>query len=69
MEIVDKAYLDEILNEGSNETTSNKEQVQTEDLEKVYEEIKQMAKNIGRGDRDHDMNVIMKFLEVRLLLM
>lgn len=69
MEEVDQAYLDELIAGGG--TKNNKEQgtVREGDRQEnvnTYDEIKEMAKRIGRGDRDHDMTVIMQFLELLL---
>lgn len=60
MDKVDQAYIDELLSEGKDESTSN----QLAKTCTTYDEIKEMAKDMGRGDRDHDMDVITKFIEV-----
>ena len=68
MDRVDQAYLDELLSStGTNEDDHRTDNRIDPEPESSYEEIKEMAKGMGCGDRDHDMNVIMKFIEVRLL--
>lgn len=61
MDIVDQAYLDELLGEGKEDGKSDKS---TSVSNTTYEEIKEMAKDMGRGNRDHDMDVVTRFIEV-----
>ncbi|CAG9787173.1 unnamed protein product [Diatraea saccharalis] len=66
MDKVDQAYLNEILSLG---TQSEAEKSAKEDaLDDVitYEFIQEMAKTMGQGDRNHDMNVIMTLLQFLL---
>nr|XP_034828830.1 DNA helicase MCM9 [Maniola hyperantus] len=68
MDKVDQAYLNEILALG---TQNESEKPQNEDdLEDsvTYEFIQEMAKTMGQGDRNHDMNVIMILLQFLLKL-
>lgn len=64
MEKVDQDYLDELLISGTeckeDSSSSNKPQEPVTS----YEEIRQMTKQIGRGNREYDMMVIMKFIQV-----
>ncbi|KAG7309587.1 hypothetical protein JYU34_004051 [Plutella xylostella] len=65
MDKVDQAYLDEILALGTqNEGEKSKE----EDLNDwvTYDSILDMAKTMGQGDRNHDMNVILILLQFLL---
>ncbi|XP_017769111.1 PREDICTED: pre-mRNA-splicing factor 18 [Nicrophorus vespilloides] len=67
MEQVDQEYLDELISgAGSNKNKDASENKSQEEELKSYDEIKEMAVKMGKGDRDHDMNVIMKFLELLL---
>ncbi|XP_045496306.1 pre-mRNA-splicing factor 18 [Colias croceus] len=66
MDKVDEAYLNEILALG---TQSDGEKAHKEDdLDDsiTYETIQEMAKTMGQGDRNHDMNVIMILLQFLL---
>ncbi|KAB0802837.1 hypothetical protein PPYR_05023 [Photinus pyralis] len=65
MEKVDQAYLDEIL---ASSECREESKVMNKPQEPVatYEEIQEMAKELGCGNREYDMTLIMKFL---LLLM
>lgn len=63
MEQVDQAYLDELLKpeeEKTTEKTESKHQGPT----LTYEEVVEMAKSMGRGNREHDMIVIVQFVQV-----
>nr|XP_022913193.1 pre-mRNA-splicing factor 18 isoform X2 [Onthophagus taurus] len=66
MEKVDQAYLDELLisSEGKNER--NKDSNVDQEQEANYEDIQEMARKMGCGNRDHDMTVITKFIEFML---
>ncbi|OWR41432.1 pre-mRNA-splicing factor 18 like protein [Danaus plexippus plexippus] len=68
MEQVDQAYLDEILALG---TQNDSEKLQKEDAlddSVTYEYIQEMSVTMGKGDRNHDMNVIMTLLQFLLKL-
>lgn len=65
MDKVDQAYLDELLSEGKDDGKSDKMATVSNT---TYDEIKVMAKGMGRGNRDHDMDVVTRFIEVSLLL-
>lgn len=65
MEKVDQAYLDELLATGAESSKDEKEEKgKDSDEEMSYEAIKDMAKSMGRGNRDLDMKVVMTFLKV-----
>lgn len=61
MDQVDQAYLDEILNSES-QTQNAKPQKKKDDLDLdgavAWEEIENMAKTIGKNNKDYDMHVI-----------
>ncbi|KAI5644524.1 prp18 domain-containing protein [Phthorimaea operculella] len=63
MEKVDQAYLNEILELGT--TTESEKQLKEDALDDsvTYEFIQEMAKTMGQGDRNHDMQVIMTLLQ------
>lgn len=64
MEQVDQAYLDEILTYCDNSKGDVKSNNKTQESVIPYEEIKQKAKELGRGSRENDMTIIMHFLQV-----
>lgn len=68
MEKVDEAYLNEILALGTQ--SENEKSLKEEALDDTvtYESIQEMAKTMGQGDRNHDMNVIMTLLQFLLKL-
>ncbi|XP_055676912.1 pre-mRNA-splicing factor 18 [Lutzomyia longipalpis] len=73
MEQVDQAYLDEILTSHGNESTSSGEKTSTDDFPEdetiTWDTIQEMAKRrLGRGNKDHDMNVITTLLQYLLKL-
>ncbi|CAG9829005.1 unnamed protein product [Diabrotica balteata] len=63
MEQVDQAYLNELLKDS--EATKSTEKVDKKKHETTigYEEIREMAKSMGRGNREHDMTVIVYFIQ------
>ena len=66
MEKVDQAFLDEILASQAQDAdgrTANDVKVQDDGI--TYDEIQKMAANLGKGDRDLDMNVITHFIQVK----
>ncbi|CAH1173679.1 unnamed protein product [Phaedon cochleariae] len=66
MEQVDQAILDELLQEPGDGKTSEKSESSKQDSMTTYEEIREMAKRMGRGDREHDMTVIVHFIQLIL---
>lgn len=66
MEKVDQAFLDEIIaSQQEVEGRSNLDVKVQDDVGITYDEIKNMATNLGKGNREHDMQVIYHFLQVR----
>lgn len=66
MDEVDQAYLDEILKTGTNAGDgSNKQKSDELLLEEAitYDDILEMAKRLGRGNKEHDMMVITTLLQ------
>ncbi|XP_053605294.1 pre-mRNA-splicing factor 18 [Plodia interpunctella] len=68
MEKVDQAYLNEILALGTQSETEKSLKEDALDDSVTYEFIQEMAKTMGQGDRNHDMNVIMTLLQFLLKL-
>uniref|UniRef100_A0A1B0DEH6 Pre-mRNA-splicing factor 18 n=1 Tax=Phlebotomus papatasi TaxID=29031 RepID=A0A1B0DEH6_PHLPP len=72
MEQVDQAYLDEILTSHGAESSSSRDKTSTDDFHVddsvSWETIQEMAKRLGRGNKDHDMNVITTLLQYLLKL-
>jgi pre-mRNA-splicing factor 18 len=70
MEEVDQDYLNEILT--STGPSMNKDKHANEDLDVdegiTYESIQDSAKRLGRGNKDHDMDVITSMLKLLLKL-
>ncbi|KAF5282970.1 hypothetical protein FQA39_LY04841 [Lamprigera yunnana] len=66
MEKVDQDYLDEILASAGEFRDEGKTHNKPQASVTTYEEIQEMAKELGCGNREYDMTVIMKFI---LLLM
>lgn len=64
MEQVDQDYLDELL-ASANKSKDDEKPDKTQEPEITYEQIQEMAKKMGRGDRDHDMIVIVHFIQVK----
>jgi len=67
LEKVDQAFLDEILASQAQDAdgrTANDVKVQDDGI--TYDEIQKMAANLGKGDRDLDMNVITHFIQFLL---
>lgn len=64
MEQVDQDYLDELLSLTGQSKDEIKSDNKTQEAIMTYEEIQEMAKKMGRGDRDHDMTVIVHFIQV-----
>lgn len=68
MEKVDQAYLNEILALGTQNDSEKSQKDDDMDDTVTYEFIQEMAKTMGQGDRNHDMNVIMTLLKFLLKL-
>lgn len=67
MEKVEEDYLDEILAstvQSSDSTQSD--DLKLQDSQLTYEHIQNIAANLGKGDRQNDMEVIMQFLQFLL---
>lgn len=64
MEQVDQDYLDELLKAPEDDKNAEKSENKTHEPTITYEEIRQMAKEMGRGNREHDMTVIVHFIQV-----
>ncbi|RZC39937.1 pre-mRNA-splicing factor 18 [Asbolus verrucosus] len=68
MEQVDQAYLDELLT-SSEDAKSNKKSADKEKTVAItYGELQEMAKDMGRGERERDMTVIVHFIQFILKL-
>lgn len=63
MEQVDQAYLDEML-KADDSKSSSKTEDKKQDTTISYEEVQEMAKSMGKGNREHDMTVIVHFITV-----
>ncbi|CAH0723665.1 unnamed protein product, partial [Brenthis ino] len=68
MDKVDQAYLNEILALGTHNDNEKSQNEDDLDDSVTYESIQEMAKTMGQGDRNHDMNVIMTLLQFLLKL-
>ncbi|XP_023019584.2 pre-mRNA processing factor 18 [Leptinotarsa decemlineata] len=66
MEQVDQAYIDELLNAPDNNRDVKNSENNDEESVKSHEEIREMAKSMGRGNREHDMTVIVHFIQLIL---
>lgn len=65
MEKVDQDYENEVLASASKAGgSSSQEDDRLSNNQITYDEIQSMATNLGKGDRNHDMEVIMQFLQV-----
>lgn len=64
MEQVDQAYLDEMLEASEDVKSNSKTENRNQDPTITYEEVQEMAKSMGRGNREHDMTVIVHFTTV-----
>ncbi|KAF7283795.1 hypothetical protein GWI33_022835 [Rhynchophorus ferrugineus] len=62
MEQVDQAYLNELLKSKSSEPDDKKDS-KSQESTVSYEEICEMAKKMGRGNREHDMITIVNFIQ------
>lgn len=67
MDQVDQEYLNELLKTDSNDNQS-KAKSDPKEPSISYEEICEMAKKMGRGNREHDMKTTVSFLQVKCLL-
>lgn len=68
MEQVDQAYADELLASSEDSKNSSKREPKEQEPSISYEDIREMAKKMGRGDREHDMTVIVHFIQVSVLI-
>ncbi|XP_063632841.1 pre-mRNA-splicing factor 18 [Cydia splendana] len=68
MDKVDEAYLNEILALGTQSDTEKSLKEDALDDSVTYEFIQEMAKTMGQGDRNYDMNVIMTLLQFLLTM-
>ncbi|KAJ8927827.1 hypothetical protein NQ314_019710 [Rhamnusium bicolor] len=66
MEQVDQAYLDELLQPPEGASNTEKCESKSHEHTITYEEIREMAKKMGRGNREHDMTVIVHFIQLIL---
>lgn len=66
MEQVDQAYLDEMLTASDDTKSSSRTENKQQGTIITYDEIQEMAKSMGRGNREHDMTVIVHFITVGL---
>lgn len=64
MEQVDQAYLDEMLKASDDVKSNSKTENRKQEPTITYEEVQEMAKSMGRGNREHDMTVIVNFISV-----
>lgn len=64
MDQVDQDYLDELL-ASAGKSKDDEKPDKSQEVDTTYEQIQEMAKKMGRGDRDHDMTVIVHFIQVR----
>lgn len=64
MEKVDQDYLDQILaSTAESDASEQSEEIKVQESKVTYEQIQSMAANLGKGDRHHDMEVIVEFLQ------
>lgn len=64
MEQVDQAYLDEMLKASDDNKSNSKTENAKQETTITYEEVQEMAKSMGRGNREHDMTTIVHFITV-----
>jgi hypothetical protein len=67
MEKVDQSYLDELIKSQGPEGGGQSGKGKPEEHHMTYEEIQEMAVNLGKGDTKKDMDIIMNFLEVNFI--
>ncbi|KAH0999981.1 hypothetical protein HUJ04_008212, partial [Dendroctonus ponderosae] len=63
MEQVDQEYLNDFLKSNSS-GNGTKTKGHLEKPSVTYEEIFEMAKKMGRGNREHDMSTIVHFIQI-----
>lgn len=68
MEEVDQAYLQEILSDNPVDPTKDKNKNEDIDVDEsvTYESIQREAERLGRGNKEHDINVIITLLKFLL---
>lgn len=64
MDQVDQAYLIDLLKDSEASKSTEKVVKPQEEPTIEYEQIQEMAKSMGRGNREHDMTVIVHFIQV-----
>jgi pre-mRNA-splicing factor 18 len=64
MEQVDQAYLDELLANSEDAKANSKSVAKEKNVSITYDELREMAKDMGRGERERDMTVIVHFIKV-----
>lgn len=62
MERVDRQYLDELIQQQEGESSGSTD-IQVKDDGTTLDDIKSMAEGMGKGDTQHDQQVILKYLE------
>lgn len=68
MEQVDQVYLDELLASSEDAKANTKRADKEKTVTITYEELQEMAKGMGCGDREKDMTVIVHFIQVNIYL-
>ncbi|KAK9875709.1 hypothetical protein WA026_009506 [Henosepilachna vigintioctopunctata] len=68
MEKVDQEYLDDLLKFSKGEDGDKKPVERNQENCLSYEEIREMSKSMGHGNREHDMTVIVHFIKLILKL-
>lgn len=68
MEQVDQAYLDELLANSEDAKANSKSVAKEKNVSITYDELREMAKDMGRGERERDMTVIVHFIKFILKL-
>ncbi|KAJ3667123.1 hypothetical protein Zmor_002529 [Zophobas morio] len=68
MEQVDQAYLDELLISSENAKNDTKPTSKEKTVSVTYDQLREMAKDMGKGERERDMTVIVQFIQFILHL-
>ncbi|XP_066259322.1 pre-mRNA-splicing factor 18 [Euwallacea similis] len=66
MDQVDQEYLNELLKSKATDDSDTKAGTAANQPNVSYEEICEMAKKMGRGNREHDMQTIVHFIQLLL---
>lgn len=64
MEKVDQGFVDGLILASHSEPGNSNTQDDLANNQITYDQIQSMATGLGKGDRIHDMEVIMHFLQV-----